>query len=118
MPVARQILKMRHYACSECNAQVSELRWNYDQPPQCLACCKQMDEMYDVVNTSTSVIGDECDIVVRHGICHEDGSPRRYRFKSEMRRVARDRGLVISGDTPNPSSDRLERSSAQREARR
>jgi hypothetical protein len=31
------------------------------------------------------VISDECDIVVRHGICNEDGSPRRYRFKSEMR---------------------------------
>ncbi len=38
-------------------------------------------------------IPDECDVWVKHGICNEDGTPRHYRSKSEMRRVARERGL-------------------------
>lgn len=41
-----------------------------------------------------NVISDECDVVVKHGICNEDGTPRRYRFKSEMRAEAKRRGLV------------------------
>lgn len=39
------------------------------------------------------VLSDECDVTVRHGICNEDGSPRRYGFKSEMRAEAKRRGL-------------------------
>lgn len=46
------------------------------------------------LSSAPGVIGDECDVVVRHGICNEDGSPRRYRFKSEMRAEAKRRGLV------------------------
>ncbi len=39
-------------------------------------------------------IGDECDVLVRHGLCHEDGTPRRFRSKAEMKRVADSKGLV------------------------
>ncbi len=39
-------------------------------------------------------IGDECDVVVKHGICNEDGTPRRYRSRAEMAKVAKERGLV------------------------
>jgi hypothetical protein len=38
--------------------------------------------------------GDECDVTVRHGLCHEDGSPRRFTSKSEMRRVAAQLGYT------------------------
>lgn len=41
-----------------------------------------------------TTIGDECDEWIRHGICHEDGSPRHYRSKAEMKRVAAEKGLV------------------------
>lgn len=37
---------------------------------------------------ANSVIGDECDILVKHGLCNADGSPKRYRSKSEMARDA------------------------------
>lgn len=37
--------------------------------------------------------GDECDVTMRHGICHPDGSPRRFTSKSEMKRVATSMGL-------------------------
>lgn len=41
-----------------------------------------------------TVLSDECDVWVHHGICHENGDPRHYRFKSEMRAEAARRGLV------------------------
>jgi hypothetical protein len=33
-------------------------------------------------------------IVIEHGICHDDGSPRRYYSKSEINRTAKAKGLV------------------------
>lgn len=33
-------------------------------------------------------------IEIKHGICNEDGSPRRYYSKSEMARAAKAKGLV------------------------
>lgn len=43
-----------------------------------------------------SVIGDEIPggVLIEHGICNEDASPRRYYSKSEMAAEAKRRGLV------------------------
>lgn len=41
-----------------------------------------------------NVVGDECDVLVRNGLCNSDGSPRRYTSKIEMRKEAERRGLV------------------------
>lgn len=41
-----------------------------------------------------NVISDECDVTVTNGICNPDGTPRRYRSKSEMRAEAAARGLT------------------------
>lgn len=55
----------------------------------------------------SNVISDECDVVVEHGICNPDGSPRRYRFKSEMRAEAKRRGLESHvTHQPEKGSDR------------
>ena len=40
------------------------------------------------------VIGDECDVYVKHGICHDDGTPKRYTSKKDMREAAAKKGLV------------------------
>jgi hypothetical protein len=40
------------------------------------------------------VIGDECDVTIHHGLCHPDGTPRRFTSKSEMRETAKALGLV------------------------
>lgn len=45
-------------------------------------------------NTSYNVIGDECDVWIRHGICNEDGSPRHYTSKEAMRKEAERRGVT------------------------
>lgn len=46
------------------------------------------------------VIGDEIDVWVKHGLCHEDGSPRRFRSLSELKREAYAQGYSVGGDTP------------------
>jgi hypothetical protein len=33
-----------------------------------------------------NVIGDECDVWMRHGLCNADGSPRHYTSKEAIRR--------------------------------
>ena|SRR5437660_9029601 len=38
--------------------------------------------------------GDECDVTVTHGLCNADGTPHRYRSKSEMKRETEKRGLT------------------------
>lgn len=43
---------------------------------------------------ASSVHGDECDVMIRHGLCHEDGTPRRYTSKSDIRKEAQRRGVV------------------------
>ena len=47
-------------------------------------------------NKAPTVIGDDIPggVEIRHGICNEDGSPRRYYSKSEIRRAAAAKGLT------------------------
>lgn len=53
------------------------------------------------------VIGDECDVWIRHGLCNDDGSPRHYTSKEAMRRDAKAKGLVnIVEHVSSPESDK------------
>lgn len=61
---------------------------------------------------SHTVVGDEIPggVLIKHGICNEDGTPRRYDSKTEIRREAAKRGLVWGGDhathVPSRGSDK------------
>ena len=55
-------------------------------------CAGQMERVW-LCSKAPGVISDECDVWVRHGICNPDGTPRHYRFKSEMRAEAKRRGM-------------------------
>lgn len=57
--------------------------------------------------------GDECDITVTHGLCNSDGTPHRYRSKSEMKRETEKRGLTnlvehkgLKGSDKSPHTQR------------
>lgn len=41
---------------------------------------------------SYNVQGDEIDVSIRHALCNPDGSPRRFRSRSELKRVEREHG--------------------------
>lgn len=58
---------------------------------------------------SAGVIGDDIPggIDIRHGLCNDDGSPRRFYSKSEIAREAKAKGLVQQiRHVPGPGSDR------------
>lgn len=69
------------------------------------------------VGKANAVIGDEIPggVWIRHGICNEDGTPRKYYSHSEMRKEAARRGLQNmvrhvtdpkSGSDKNPHTTR------------
>jgi NMD protein affecting ribosome stability and mRNA decay len=100
----RQIFKARRVTCHPCNRSESRLLWSYEANPLCDACGVEMSAVVDLPSQAPSVHGDECDVMIRHGICHEDGSPKRYRSKAEIKRAAAAKGLVRDGDTPKIGS--------------
>jgi hypothetical protein len=73
--------------------------------PPCPECNEPTETLWK--GKSSNVIGDECDVWIRHGICNTDGSPRRYTSKEEMRKEAARRGLVNWVEhVPEPGSDK------------
>lgn len=63
-------------------------------PPVVL--CGQCGEPTERVwlQKANAVIGDEIDVEVRHGLCWPDGSPRRFRSREEMNRVAKKKHMT------------------------
>lgn len=61
--------------------------------PPCPTCGEATETLWE---SSSKVTGDDIPggVWIRHGICNEDGSPRKYYSKSEMRAEAQRRGLV------------------------
>jgi hypothetical protein len=41
---------------------------------------------------------------IRHGICNDDGTPKRYDSVTDIRKAAAAKGLTIYGETPKPRS--------------
>lgn len=103
MSVERHVFKLRHFVCRECGERRSELAWSNDH----VECCGQdMDETNQARGRSAAVHGDEIDEICDHGICHDDGSPRRVRSRQEKKRLLAEKGLTIVGDTPEPNRGR------------
>lgn len=82
--------------------------------PPCPTCGEPTETLWKAAN---SVIADDIPggVEIRHGLCNEDGSPRRYYSKSEMAAEAKRRGLVNhvehvvapkSGSDKNPHTSR------------
>ena len=74
--------------------------------PPCPECNEPTETLWE---RSSNVNGDECDIWIRHGICHEDGSPKRYYSKSQIIKDAKAKGYVIDDQhitDPKTGSDK------------
>ena len=108
--------KKRHFRC-ENNHLLTDLRWGKDPSPICADCSKEMYETIGPGNLSAYVIGDECDVVIRHGACWPDGTPRHFNSKAEIKRVAYEAGWTQWGNTPKPNPRLEERLAKERESR-
>ncbi len=79
--------------CLKCGAtKIDLLEPMATSDPVC-ACGGQLERVLMPTNRD-NIIGDECDVTMKHGLCNPDGSPRRFTSKSDMKREAEKRGLV------------------------
>ena len=72
---------------------------------QCTQCGADTERAW--LTRPGNVIGDDIPggYIVRHGLCNEDGTPRKYYSKSEIHAEAKRRGLVnIVEHKPDPMS--------------
>lgn len=99
--------------CPEGHEQIDVLLKLGERPP-CPQCGQPTETLW---RSASSVIADDIPggIEIRHGLCNEDGTPRRYYSKSEMAKEAARRGLVNyvthttdprSGSDKNPHTKR------------
>lgn len=84
--------KRRVYVCSAGHA-TAMFRWDTDSAPVCGDCGASTVEDGDLYGKAPCVVGDECDVWVRHGICNPDGTPKHYTSKAAMREAATALGL-------------------------
>lgn len=103
MAVERSIFKERVFRCNPCGAEQKVLGWDYDPAPKC--CGTSMDDGYGR-NQAPAVIGDEIDWTIRHGVCNEDGTPRRFRSRTEWKQACIEAGWTPNGDTPITKAER------------
>lgn len=70
-----------------------------DPFPACPTCGEQTSILW---TQTAAVHGDELPVgyAAKHGVCHPDGTPRRFDSMTELKRALNEKGLVISGDTP------------------
>ena len=67
--------------------------WLVDGQYRSCEMCEWGTERLYKASSTAHAHGDECDVWIKHGLCHEDGSPRRFTSKSEIARVAKERNL-------------------------
>jgi hypothetical protein len=101
MAVDKSVFRQWKRRCG-CGWEGKQLAWDYDLPTQCPVCAASTTDAEDRANAAHAVIGDEIDWVVPHGICHDDGTPKRFRSRVEWKRAMNAKGWTQAGDTPKP----------------
>ena len=103
MAVERSIFVTRTWACPACGSTIRVLGWDYDPPP---TCCNTPMHIEGSRHAAPAVIGDEIDWTIRHGVCNEDGTPRRFRSRAEWKQACVESGWTPMGDTPKTKEER------------
>lgn len=93
--------------CENCSTDVTSLVYKGSRA-WCWGC--HNDEKGLSFGQSSMISTDDIPggLEIRNGICNDDGSPKRYYSKSEIKRAAFERNLFIVGDTPKPNQRFLE----------
>ena len=75
--------KARPVLC-ENRHRTKPLVWSYDPDPACETCGAPTYAIVDEAERAHAVHGDEIDVIRRDGVCHADGTPRRFRSRAEL----------------------------------
>ena len=79
--------KERKLWCDKCKIHAKKLLWDTDPVPVSGDCGGEMEGFYGQDRKGPAVIGDEMDLMVPHGVCYPDGTPRRFTSKSDLRQA-------------------------------
>ena len=94
MPVQRFTFASSRIHCPGCGVTTKVLRWQHEPVAVC-ACGAQPYVLEDVTASAHTVIGDEIDRTIEHGLCHADGTPRRFRSRQELKAAERALGYRL-----------------------
>lgn len=64
------------------------------------SCGQQFIRLRDHTTLPHAVVGDDIPggVLIRHGICHANGRPKRYDSKTDIRKAAKAKGLSAGYD--------------------
>ncbi len=80
--------------CGSCKERATYLFWTHEATPPCRTCGGALEEFYGQNRKGPCIIGDEIDVTITNGVCHPDGTPRRFRSRSELRLAEKMAGVV------------------------
>ena len=98
-------MPMYDLVCKNNHEQYNLLLKIGERPP-CPLCSEPTETLW---KSSNAVLSDSIPggVEIRHGICNEDGTPRRYYSRSEMEKEAKRRGLTnLVEHIPEKGSDK------------
>jgi hypothetical protein len=70
--------------------------------PACPTCNEPTETLWRTYNPMIAKDDIPGGVEIRHGLCHPDGTPKRYYSMTEIRRAANEKGLTMADDTPKP----------------
>lgn len=90
--------------CPNCSRARLDVMCEEGEYPRCEVCLVFMERVW---SSTAHVHGDEIDITIKHGLCHEDGTPRRFTSREELNRAAKAAGYTNHVEhVPVPGSDK------------
>lgn len=91
--------------CEKCQKTFIDCLEPMNAPMVICACGGDAPRIF---SSKASVIGDEIPggIMIEHGICNPDGSPKRYDTKSSIHEAAKKAGLVVGAFMHEPPRGR------------
>lgn len=80
--------------CSTCDYRDYDVWLEAGHYPSCPNCHTTMNRLW---TSTASAIGDDIPggIMIEHGLCYPDGSPRRYDSKKQIYKDAKAKGLHV-----------------------
>lgn len=85
-------LPLYDYRCNDCGVERKDVWAKMDERLlNCESCSTGVMERQWNLGAAH---GDEIDIYIQHGLCHPDGTPRRFRSKEELRKAEKSAGVT------------------------
>lgn len=90
------------------NHEVYDIFLKIGERPPCQTCGEPTETLWTPTSVPNIVPDDiPGGVEIRHGLCWEDGTPRKFYSKSEIARAAKEKGLInLVEHVPVPGTDK------------